>query len=159
MKVNKAQALLIRLGLMFLLMWSPAAAVFRGSGHDTRPCNSTHGCGDHGYCFTPMPSNASHSICECDKGWKSTEAPCDYQAKNWLVAFLLSFFLGEFGADWFYLANGSGTYIAIGVVKLFLNWFTFGIWWLVDWIRILAGSFLDGNGHELDNGLTIQIDF
>ena len=118
MKVNKEQALLI-LGLMSLLMWSPAAAVSRGTDHHTLPCNSTLGCGDHGYCKTPVYTDPSHTICECDKGWKSTEVPCDYQAKNWLVAFLLSFFLGEFGADWFYLANGSGTYIAIGVVKLF----------------------------------------
>ena len=149
MKVNKAQALLI-LGLMFLLIGSPAAAESRGTGHDTRPCNSTRGCGDHGYCFTPIITDPSHNICECDKGWKSTEAPCDYPAKNWLLAFLLSFFLGYLGADWFYLANGSGTYIAIGVLKLFFNWPTFGIWWLVDWIRILTGSFLDGNGHQLD---------
>ena len=143
MKVNKEQALLI-LSLMSLLMLSPAAAVSRGTDQDSRPCR------DHGYCKTPVYTDPSHTICECDKGWKSTKAPCDYQAKNWLVAFLLSFFLGEFGADWFYLANGSGSYIAIGVVKLFLNYFTFGIWWLVDWIRILTGSFLDGNGHQLD---------
>lgn len=64
--------------------------------------------------------------------------------------FLESFFVGGFGVDWFVLAkvNGgyNGGYICAGIFKLL----TFGgIWWLVDWIRILANSFDDSNGYAL----------
>lgn len=40
--------------------------------------------------------------------------------KSKLVAFLLSFFVGGFGADWFYLSNGVFTYIMVGIIKLLL---------------------------------------
>merc|ERR1712080_26411 len=40
------------------------------------------------------------------------------KGKSKLVAFLLSFFLGEFGVDWFYLSNGSAGYIVAGIFKL-----------------------------------------
>ena len=132
--------------------------------------------------------------------------------KQQLTAFLLSFFLGGFGADWFYLAQGSTAYIAVGVTKLLLCMWPlvlccciccsacfvgalrgagvqerrteiqrnfkysaqnkcgnilgcliyllcmtvfiilfFGplIWWIVDFVRILAGTFPDGNGQDL----------
>lgn len=51
--------------------------------------------------------------------------------KNWVVALLLSIFLGGFGIDRFYLGH-----IGLGVAKLLLSWATFGIWWLVDVILI-----------------------
>ena len=35
-----------------------------------------------------------------------------------LVAFLISFFVGCLGADWFYLSAGSGGYIFAGIIKL-----------------------------------------
>ena len=41
-------------------------------------------------------------------------------SKSKLVAFLLSFFVGGFGADWFYLSNGVFTYIMVGIIKLLL---------------------------------------
>jgi len=62
--------------------------------------------------------------------------------------FLVSFFVGWTGADWFYLSAGSFAYIVGGVFKLL----TIGgalIWWLVDWIRVLADAFPDGNGMPL----------
>ena len=37
-----------------------------------------------------------------------------------LVAFLLSFLLGGFGADWFYLSQGVFIYIMVGIIKLLL---------------------------------------
>lgn len=52
--------------------------------------------------------------------------------KNWVVALLLSIFLGGFGLDRFYLGH-----IGLGVAKLLLGWATFGIWWLVDVILIV----------------------
>ena len=63
------------------------------------------------------------------------------------------------GADWFYLAAGNGCYIFAGIVKLVgeglklvnlqkktepspqLTGGMLGVWWLVDWIRILDSSF------------------
>ncbi|KAH3759535.1 hypothetical protein Pelo_8621 [Pelomyxa schiedti] len=73
---------------------------------------------------------------------------CNYEGKSKLTAFLLSFFVGSFGADWFYLARGSGGYIAAGVFKL-LTLGGCGIWSTVDWIRLLCDAFPDGNKEDL----------
>merc|ERR1719431_1932772 len=95
----------------------------------------------------------------------STFAPqglsSDDNKRSKLSTFLLSFFLGGFGADWFYLSRGYFSYILVGIVKFLLIQFkgcacsisfgfgedfhipiSFGcIWWVVDWIRILANNF------------------
>ena len=42
------------------------------------------------------------------------------EKKSKLVAFLLSFFLGGLGADWFYLSQGVFSYIMVGIIKMFL---------------------------------------
>ena len=116
-----------------------------------------------------------------------TDKQEDAKGKSKLAAFLLSFFLGALGVDWFYLCNGDAAYIVAGVFKLLtlgmfdssilllrfliqsssshirnmpkLKTYYFhplgmlGIWWLVDWIRILADSFPDGNGDPLNNDM------
>lgn len=51
--------------------------------------------------------------------------------KSYLVALLLSLFLGGFGIDRFYLGH-----TGLGVAKLLLCWGTFGIWWAIDVILI-----------------------
>jgi TM2 domain-containing membrane protein YozV len=79
------------------------------------------------------------SIAEKQKGTKG---------KSKLGAFLISFLVGGIGVDWFYLSNGHAGYIVAGVFKL-LTFGGIGIWWLVDWIRILTDSFPDGDGVEL----------
>ena len=61
--------------------------------------------------------------------------------KSRTVATLLSFFLGGFGVDRFYLGN-----IGMGVAKLLLGWLTAGIWPLIDFIIIVAGVAHDGDG-------------
>lgn len=53
--------------------------------------------------------------------------------KNYIVALLLSFFLGGFGVDRFYLGH-----TGLGVAKLLLSWATLGIWWLIDFILVAA---------------------
>jgi len=73
---------------------------------------------------------------------------CQYKQREKLTTFLISFFAGGVGADWFYLARGNGGYIAAGVFKL-LTAGGAGIWWLVDWIRILADKFWDGHDVPL----------
>jgi hypothetical protein len=124
-------------------------------------------------------------VCQCNDGyitWQTSDI-CAYKQISKLAAFLVSFFFGPLGVDWFMLSRGDGGYIAAGVLKLFmpcgfcvvLSCILMGgrhenakaciiivanvlriivtvglfIWWLVDWIRILANSFPDGNGAPL----------
>ncbi|HLC91424.1 MAG TPA: TM2 domain-containing protein [Candidatus Saccharimonadales bacterium] len=63
--------------------------------------------------------------------------------KSFLVAWLLSIFLGQFGADRFYLG-----YTGLGVLKLFTLGGC-GIWALIDWILIWAGSMKAHDGTAL----------
>ena len=74
--------------------------------------------------------------------------PCEYAQKSKLTAFLISFFLGAVGGDWFYLSQGTAGYIVAGLFKLFTLG-GLGIWYFVDWVRILCDSFYDGNGIQL----------
>lgn len=63
--------------------------------------------------------------------------------KSWLIALLLSFFLGHLGVDRFYLGL-----IGTGILKL-LIFGGFGIWWLIDLILIATNSLRDSKGHRL----------
>jgi hypothetical protein len=65
------------------------------------------------------------------------------EGKDWLVALLLSIFVGEFGVDRFYLGH-----IGLGVLKL-LTGGGCGIWWLIDVILIATNSLKDGQGRPL----------
>jgi len=85
-------------------------------------------------------------ICICTKPYISTiNSKCSYTGKSKLAAFLLSFFVGGLGVDWFYLSTGDAGYIAAGIFKL-ITFSGLVIWWLVGWIRILADAFSDGMG-------------
>lgn len=53
--------------------------------------------------------------------------------KSHAAAILLSFFLGTFGIDRFYLGH-----IGLGVAKLLMSWATFGLWQLIDFIVIIV---------------------
>jgi TM2 domain-containing membrane protein YozV len=65
------------------------------------------------------------------------------QGKSWLVALLLSIFLGSLGVDRFYLG-----YIGLGIAKL-LTFGGCGIWYLIDIILIAVGKMTDSNGQPL----------
>jgi len=63
--------------------------------------------------------------------------------RSFIVAVLLSLFLGGLGADRFYLG-----YTVFGILKL-ITFGGFGIWWLVDLIRIGTGKLADADGNAL----------
>ncbi len=65
--------------------------------------------------------------------------------KNWLTAVLLSFFLGWWGVDRFYLG-----YVGPGVLKL-LTCGGLGLWWVIDLVLLLTGSMKDSRGNPLEN--------
>lgn len=70
-------------------------------------------------------------------------APAPQEQKSFLVAWLLSLFLGMLGVDRFYLGK-----IGTGILKL-ITLGGFGIWTLIDLIMILAGATRDKRGLPL----------
>ena len=78
-------------------------------------CTTSTECGN-GHC---LPDGPTTFTCECDKGWISRDGGiCNYEQKDKLTAFLLAFFAGVFGAQYFYLASGNCCYICMGVTNL-----------------------------------------
>lgn len=72
-----------------------------------------------------------------------TQDPGTPEQKDFLVALLLSIFLGQLGVDRFYMG-----YIGTGILKL-LTLGGCGIWWLVDVILIATKKLKDANGLPL----------
>jgi len=69
--------------------------------------------------------------------------PPNVSDKEWMVALLLSLFLGTLGIDRFYLG-----YTVLGVVKL-LTLGGCGIWALIDLIMIIMNNMPDAQGRPL----------
>jgi TM2 domain-containing membrane protein YozV len=65
------------------------------------------------------------------------------EPKSWMVALLLSIFVGGLGADRFYLG-----YTGLGVAKL-LTCGGCGIWSIIDMIMIIMNSLPDAEGNPL----------
>ena len=116
-------------------------------------CQDHDKCGEHGKCIKHMMSaNESQNQCQCEETYTSIENPCDYKQKRQLTAFLLSLFLGPFGADWFYLAKDSTSYTFIGVTKLLLSF------WLVSCCVAFCSTCIAGiaGGFKRDYKLMIK---
>ncbi|HJM45220.1 MAG TPA: TM2 domain-containing protein [Candidatus Poseidoniaceae archaeon] len=60
--------------------------------------------------------------------------------KDWVVTLVLAIIIGTLGVDRIY--SGS---ILLGVLKLFTLG-GLGLWWLIDIIMLVTGSYKDGNG-------------
>jgi TM2 domain-containing membrane protein YozV len=78
-------------------------------------------------------------------GTPAQQAPAGESDKDYLTAWLLSYFLGGLGADRFYMGE-----TGLGILKL-LTLGGCGIWALIDWIIIMAGARRDQLGRPLAN--------
>lgn len=93
-------------------------------------------------CHASIPANTL-TCPHCGMVLKSADVVHPGERKEWLVTLLLCFFLGGLGAHRFYSGH-----IGIGIVQL-LTVGGCGIWALIDFIRILIGSYTDANGNKL----------
>lgn len=73
----------------------------------------------------------------------ANEIPGLFSSREWLPTLLISFFLGIFGIDRFYLG-----YTGLGVLKL-ITCGGFGIWALIDFILIAVDKLPDADGLPL----------
>lgn len=85
--------------------------------------------------FTPPPAPPTPSGSPLQAG-----APAGASTKSFIATWLLSYLLGLFGADRFYLGK-----IGTGIIKL-VTLGGIGVWWLVDIIITLTGNATDSRG-------------
>ncbi len=67
----------------------------------------------------------------------------DVEGKDWLTTLLLCIFLGGLGIHRFYTGH-----TVIGIIQL-LTFGGCGIWYIIDLILIVVGSFKDASGNPL----------
>jgi len=79
-----------------------------------------------------------------DDGGLQTAGAAFQSEKRVLPAALLCFFLGIFGAHRFYVGKIGTGFLQLCTIG------GLGIWWLIDMILILTGSFRDSDGRKID---------
>lgn len=95
-------------------------------------------------CGKEVPESSKYCLaCGAEVASQTATPVVVDEGKDWLVALLLSIFVGEFGVDRFYLGH-----IGLGILKLVTGGGC-GIWWLVDVILIATNSLKDGQGRPL----------
>jgi hypothetical protein len=110
--------------------------------NQARVCQYDAQC-NHGSC---QQLNQTDGVCACEESVVDYQGQlCNYEQIKRRVAFPVSFVFGWLGVDWFLMCRGNVGMIFMGIVKI-LTLGGVGIWWLVDWIRVLTGSWDDGNG-------------
>ena len=60
--------------------------------------------------------------------------------KDWIITLVLAILVGGLGIDRFYTGS-----IILGVLKL-VTFGGLGLWWLIDLIMLVTGTYKDGNG-------------
>ena len=114
--------------------------------------------GVNGTCgYGTCESSGLTQVCVCIKPYISVFRdgagdwdPCSYKAKSKIAVFFISFFVGGFGVDWFYLARANMCYVCVGITK-FITAGGCCIWGMIDVVNVIVGSFSDGNGAPLFN--------
>jgi len=127
-----------------------------GSGPRLNSCEDpsmpvTLQCSGHGRCvdwldIAPSMDLSQHRLtfCECDLEWADPE--CSTPRRSQLSAFLLSIFLGMFGADQFYL----GYIWPHGILKL-VSLGGLGVWWIYDIVRIGSSPVMTSSTFRVAN--------
>ena len=67
----------------------------------------------------------------------------DSQGYDWTVTLILAIVVGAYGVDRFYTGN-----ITIGILKL-ITLGGCGVWWIIDIIMIVTGTYTDVYGRPL----------